>query len=336
MYRCILLARTLDQKIWGLNRMGKAAFVVSAQGHEGAQVVSAWAVRKGVDVVLPYYRDTGVVLTLGMSPYEILLAVFARPDDPNSGGRQMPNHWGSRERGIITGSSPIATHIPHAAGMALAAKMRGEDGVAVCYFGDGAASKGDFHEPLNFAGIHQLPAVFICENNGYAISVPLSKESAIENIAQHAHSYGFPGVIVDGNDPLDVYAAVHGGLRRARHDEGPSLIECKTYRYLAHTSDDDDRTYRTPEEVEAWRKKDPLQRMKQYVIEQRLLSEAREEQLEEEVRAEVDEASRRAEAAATVSPESAFTRVYARPLRPIPGVPPGMGDPVVAPPAQPP
>jgi 2-oxoisovalerate dehydrogenase E1 component len=325
-HRTILLARRLDQKIWGLNRMGKAAFVVSAQGHEGAQVGSAWAVRRGIDVVLPYYRDTGVVLTMGMSPYEILLAVFARPDDPNSGGRQMPNHWGSRERGIITGSSPIATHIPHAAGMALAAKMRGDDQVAVCYFGDGAASKGDFHEPLNFAGIHRLPVVFICENNGYAISVPLSKESAVENIAQHAHSYGFPGVIVDGNDPLDVYASTHSAISRARHGEGPTLIECKTYRYLAHTSDDDDRTYRTPQEVEAWRKKDPLQRMKQYLIEQRLLSESREQSLEAEIKAEIDDAAARAEAAAGATPDMAFTKVYARPLRPIPRVPEGAGD----------
>jgi 2-oxoisovalerate dehydrogenase E1 component len=326
MYRTILLARLLDQKIWGLNRMGKAAFVVSAQGHEGAQVGSAWAIQKGHDVVLPYYRDLGVALTLGMSAYEILLAVFARSDDPSSGGRQMPNHWGSKRLGIISGSSPIATHIPHAAGIGLAAKLRGDDRVAVCYFGDGAASKGDFHESLNFAGIHRLPIVFVCENNGYAISVPLAKESAVENIAQHAHSYGMPGMIVDGNDPLDVYATVHSALRRARKGEGPALVECKTYRYLAHTSDDDDRTYRTPQEVELWRKKDPLQRMKQYIIEQRLLSEQREDEIEAEVRAEVDEAARRAEDAAPPAPETAFTRVYAKPLRAIPRVPPGMGD----------
>ena len=186
MYRTILLARRLDQKIWGLNRMGKAAFVVSGQGHEGAQVGSAWALRGGTDVVLPYYRDIGVMLTLGMTALDVLLGVFARPADPSSGGRQMPNHWGSKRLGIISGSSPIATHMPHAAGIALAAKLRGDDRVAVCYFGDGAASKGDFHESLNFAGIHRLPIVFVCENNGYAISVPLAKESAVENIAQHA------------------------------------------------------------------------------------------------------------------------------------------------------
>src|SRR5437660_5851868 len=326
MYRSILLARRLDQKIWGLNRMGKAAFVVSCQGHEGAQVGSAWAIRKGHDVVLPYYRDTGVVLTLGMTPYDVLLGVFARPSDPSSGGRQMPNHGGSRALNIITGSAPIATHIPHAAGMALASKMADDDAVAIAYFGDGAASKGDFHESLNFAGIHRVPMVLVCENNGYAISVPLAKESAVEHIAQHAHSYGFPGVIVDGNDPLDVYAATHAALTRARHREGPTLIECKTYRYLAHTSDDDDRTYRTAQEVEAWRKKDPLQRMKQYVIEQRLLSERAEEELEAEIKQEIDDAARQAEAAAASDGSEAFTRVFARPLRPVPRVPAGLGD----------
>ena len=327
MYRTILLARVLDQKIWGLNRMGKAAFVVSGQGHEGAQVGSAWAIRAGHDQVLPYYRDLGVVLTLGMTAYEVLLAVFARPDDPNSGGRQMPNHWGSRKLNIITGSSPIATHIPHAAGLALGSKIRREDRVAICYFGDGAASKGDFHESLNFAGIHRLPIVFICENNGYAISVPLSKESAVENIAQHAHSYGMAGVIVDGNDPLDVYGAVHSAIAHARRGEGPTLVECKTYRYLAHTSDDDDRTYRSPQEVEAWRKKDPLQRMKQYLIEQRLLPEDEEERLATDVKAEVDEAAKRAEAASEADPADAYTKVYARPIERRPSPTPGPSGP---------
>jgi 2-oxoisovalerate dehydrogenase E1 component len=323
MYRTILLARVLDQKTWALNRMGKAPFVVSSQGHEGAQVGSAWTIRAGVDSVLPYYRDLGVVLALGMTPYEVLLGVFARPDDPCSGGRQMPNHWGHAGRRIISGSSPIATHLPHAVGMALAAKLEGRDEVVMCYFGDGAASKGDFHESLNFAGIHRLPVVFVCENNGYAISVPLSKESAVENIAEHAHSYRLTGVIVDGNDPIDVYAATRSAIRRARKGEGAALVECKTYRYLGHTSDDDDRSYRTPAEVELWRKKDPLVRTRQYLIEQRLLSEQREEELEAEVKAEVEEAARRAEEATPNEPGAAFTRVWARPLRPTSGVPAG-------------
>jgi 2-oxoisovalerate dehydrogenase E1 component len=321
MWRTILLTRRLDQKIWALNRMGKAPFAVSCQGHEGAQIGSAWALREGRDVVCPYYRDTGVMMALGMTPREILEAVFAREADPNSGGRQMPNHWGSSRLRVITGSSPIATHIPHAAGIALAARMRGEDTVVVCYFGDGAASKGDFHEAMNFAGIHNLPLVAVCENNGYAISVPLIKESAVENIAEHAHQYRCFGMIVDGNDPLDVYGAMRGAVSRARKGEGPSLIECKTYRYLSHTSDDDDRTYRTPQEVEAWRKKDPFQRLKQYLIEQRLLTEAQEAELESEVTAEIEEAVRGAEASPAPEPPAAFQKVFARPLRPVPGVP---------------
>jgi pyruvate/2-oxoglutarate/acetoin dehydrogenase E1 component/TPP-dependent pyruvate/acetoin dehydrogenase alpha subunit len=321
MWRTILVTRRLDQKIWALNRMGKAPFAVSCQGHEGAQVGSAWALRTGIDFVCPYYRDTGLMVALGMTPREILEGVFARATDPCSGGRQMPNHWGSSRLRVITGSSPIATQIPHAAGIALAARMRGEDTAVVTYFGDGAASKGDFHEAMNFVGIHGLPLVAICENNGYAISVPLAKESAVENIAEHAHVYRFFGVIVDGNDPLDVYTAVDAALRRARRGEGPTLIECKTYRYLSHTSDDDDRTYRTPQEIEAWRKKDPLQRLKQYLIEQRLLSEAQEAEFESEVTAEIEEAVRAAEAAPAPEPGDAFTKVFAMPLRPIAGVP---------------
>jgi 2-oxoisovalerate dehydrogenase E1 component len=333
MYRTILLARLLDQKIWSLNRMGKAPFVVSSQGHEGCQVGSAWALRAGHDLVLPYYRDTGVVLTLGMTAEDVLLAVFARADDPSSGGRQMPNHWGSRRLGIISGSSPIATQLPHAAGLAYAARLRRDDQVAVSYFGEGATSKGDFHEALNFAGIHSLPCVFVCENNGYAISVPMTQESAVDDVADRAHSYGFGGVICDGNDPLDVYAATHQALRRARAGEGPTLIECKTYRFRAHTSDDDDRTYRTPEEVEAWRKKDPLRQFRQYLIEQRLLPEADEVAIEEELKAEVDDAARRAEARPFPDASTAAARVFARPVRAVPGAPAG-GDAVEPPTAE--
>ena len=327
MYRTILLARVLDQKVWALNRMGKAAFVVSGQGHEGAQVGSAWALRAGHDYVLPYYRDTGVLLALGMTAEEILLGVLARADDPSSGARQMPNHWGWSKANVITGSSPIATQLPHAAGLAYAAKLRHEDRVAVAFFGEGATSKGDFHEAMNFAGIHRLPMVFVCENNGYAISVPMASESAVDDVATRAHGYGFGGVIVDGNDPLDVYAAVKAAVRHARRGDGPTLVECKTYRYLAHTSDDDDRTYRTPQEVEAWRKKDPLRRITQYLIEQRLLTEADEERIEAEVKTTVDDAARAAEAAASPEPRSAYTKVFARAIRPVPGAPDGASDP---------
>jgi 2-oxoisovalerate dehydrogenase E1 component len=315
MYRTMVLARTLDTKMWSLNRMGRAPFVIPEQGHEGAQVGSAWVVRPGHDYVLPYYRDLAVVLTIGMTPYEIMLGALAKAPDPCSGGRQMPNHWGCSRLRIITGSSPIATHLPHAAGIAYQLKQSSSEDVAVCYFGDGATSKGDFHEALNFAGIHKLPVVFVCENNGYAISVPLDKESAVANIAERASGYGIPGVIADGTDVLDVYETMHAAVERARQGEGATLVECKTYRFLAHTSDDDDRSYRSREEVDAWRRRDPLTMLKRYLIEQRLLPESLEQTIAREVADEVEQATARAEAEPDPSPEEAFTKVWARPIR---------------------
>jgi 2-oxoisovalerate dehydrogenase E1 component len=247
--------------------------------------------------------------------------VFARPEDPNSGGRQMPYHWGCRRLGIITGSSPIGTQLPHAAGLAMASQIRSDDRVTVCYFGEATASKGDFHEALNFAGIHELPVVFLCENNEYAISVPMSLQSAVPDIAQHAPAYGFEGVVVDGNDALAVYGATRAAVDKAREGGGPTLVECKTYRLLPHTSDDDDKAYRSAEEVEAWRAKDPVPRLRRYLLGQGILSPDQDAELAEGVQEEVEEAARRAEDAAEASPDMAFTRVYARPLRPIPRAP---------------
>ena len=318
MYRTILLARFVDQKAWNLTRTGKARFFIPAEGQEAAQVGSAWAVRAGHDVALPYYRDIGVVLSLGMTPYEVLLAVLARGDDPNSGGRQMPNHWGCKRLGIITGSSPIGTQFPHAAGLALASSLRGDDKVTVTWFGEAAASKGDFHEALNFAGIHQLPAVFVCENNGYAISVGMRKQSAVPDVADRAASYGMDGVVVDGNDALDVYAATQAAVVRARAGKGPTLIEAKTYRLMPHTTDDEDRVYRSREEVKAWRQRDPVPRLKRYVLEQGLLSAEEAARIEDAAREEVAEAARRAELADPPEPGTAASRVYARPPRPRP------------------
>jgi 2-oxoisovalerate dehydrogenase E1 component len=313
MYRTVLLARFVDQKAWSLTRTGKARFYIPAEGQEAAQVGSAWALRAGHDIALPYYRDVGVVLSLGMTPYEILLAVLAKGDDPNSGGRQMPNHWGSSRLGIITGSSPIGTQFPHAAGLALASTIRGDDKVTVTWFGEAAASKGDFHEALNFAGIHRLPAVFVCENNGYAISVGMPKQSAVPDVADRAASYGFDGVVVDGNDVLDVYAATQAAVARARAGKGPTLVEAKTYRLMPHTTDDEDRVYRSREEVKAARQRDPLPRLERYVLEQGLLSAKEAARVEQAAREEVDEAARQAEAAASPEPGTAAAHVYVRP-----------------------
>jgi 2-oxoisovalerate dehydrogenase E1 component alpha subunit len=288
MYRTMLTARLVDEAAFRLNRQGKAPFVVPVSGHEGCQVGTAWPLERGRDVWVPYYRDLGVVLVAGVTPLEIFLGLFAKADDPASGGRQMPAHWSSRRLSIISHSSPIGTQIPHAAGIAYAIKYRGEDGVVASWFGEGATSEGDWHEGLNFAGIYRLPVIFVCENNRYAISVEQSKQMAIQNVADRAAGYGFPGVVVDGNDVLACFAAMKEAVERARSGDGPTLIECKTYRFQPHTSDDDDRTYRTREEVELARSNDPLTRFGGYLKEHGILEDERTEALRSEIRAEID------------------------------------------------
>jgi len=307
----MLTARLIDEAALRQNRQGRAPFVVPAEGHEACQVGTAWPMRPGRDVWLPYYRDLAIVLRAGMSPYEIFLGVFAKAADPSSGGRQMPSHWGYRALGIISGSSPIATQVPHAAGVAYAARYRGEDTVVGCWFGDGATSEGDWHEGLNFAGIHRLPVVFVCENNHYAISVPQSKQMAVENVADRAEGYGFPGVVVDGNDVLACYGAMKTAHERARSGEGPTLIEAKTYRFLGHTSDDDDKTYRPRDEVEEARHHDPVERFAAYLLETNVLDGAGAEALRIEIKDEVDAAIAAAWEAPDPLPESALRHVFA-------------------------
>jgi 2-oxoisovalerate dehydrogenase E1 component alpha subunit len=311
MYRTLVLARMLDEAALRQNRMGRAPFVVPGSGHEGCQIGTAWAMRRGTDIWLPYYRDLGVVLVAGMTPYEVFLGVFAKADDPSSGGRQMPSHWGSRRLGIITGSSPIATQVPHAAGIAYAARLRGEDTVVGCWFGDGATSEGDWHEGLNFAGIHRLPVIFVCENNHYAISVPQSKQMAVADVAARAEGYGFPGVVVDGNDVIACYAAMKAAHERARAGDGPTLIECKTYRYFPHTSDDDDKSYRSREEVEEAKHHDPLVEFARYLEAHGIGDDGEREVVRAEVKAQIDEAIAAAWEAADPEPASALRHVFA-------------------------
>jgi len=178
MYKTMVLARKLDERMWLLNRSGKIPFVISCQGQEGAQVGAAFALDRSKDYVLPYYRDLAVVLAFGMTAREVLLAAFGKAEDPNSGGRQMPNHFGQKKNRIVTGSSPVTTQVPHAVGFALAAKMEKKDFVSFVTFGEGSSNQGDFHEGANFAGVRKLPVILMCENNQYAISVPLEKQLA--------------------------------------------------------------------------------------------------------------------------------------------------------------
>jgi 2-oxoisovalerate dehydrogenase E1 component alpha subunit len=311
MYRTMVTARLCDEAQFRLNRQGKAPFVVPVSGHEGCQVATAWPLTRGKDIFVPYYRDMAVCLVAGMTPKDVFLGVFGKAEDPSSGGRQMPAHWGSRRLGIITGSSPIATQIPHASGIAYAMKYRGEDAVVGSWFGDGATSEGDWHEALNFAGVHKLPVVFVCENNLYAISVPLSKQAAIENLSARAEGYGFPGVTVDGNDVLACYEAMKTAVDRARRGEGPTMIEAMTYRYHPHTSDDDDRTYRTREEVEEAKKKDPIIGFEGYLKNAGLLDDDKIEALRKELKEQVDTAVDQAWGAPDPEPETALRHVFA-------------------------
>jgi 2-oxoisovalerate dehydrogenase E1 component alpha subunit len=311
MHHAMVVARLCDEAQFRLNRQGKAPFVVPVSGHEGCQVGTAWPLIRGKDIFVPYYRDMAVCLVAGMTPKDVFLGVFGKADDPSSGGRQMPAHWGSRRLGIVSGSSPIGTQIPHASGIAYAMKYRGEDAVVGSWFGEGATSEGDWHEALNFAGIHKLPIVFVCENNLYAISVPLSKQAGVTDISVRAEGYGFPGVTVDGNDVFACYQAMKRAVDRARNGEGPTLIECKTYRFHPHTSDDDDRTYRTREEVEEAKKKDPILQFEAYLKKFGVSTDERLEALRRELKGEVDQAVDEAWNAPDPEPESALRHVFA-------------------------
>jgi 2-oxoisovalerate dehydrogenase E1 component alpha subunit len=326
MYRYAVTARVIDETSLRLNRQGRAPFVVPVSGHEGCQVGTGYALQAGKDVWVPYYRDLAIVLLAGFTPYDVFLGLFAKRDDPSSGGRQMPNHWGSRRLGIISQSSPIATHVPHAAGIAYAIKLRGEGAVVGCWFGEGATSEGDWHEGLNFAGIHRLPVVFVCENNHYAISVHQSKQMAVQDVAARAEGYGFPGVVVDGNDALACFAAMREAADRARAGDGPTLIECKTYRFQPHTSDDDDRSYRSREEVEQARHHDPIFHLAAYCKQHGILDDGAIETMWDEIRADVAAAAKRAWEAPDPEPGSLGRHVFAEPPDPEGAGPAGPSD----------
>ena len=315
MQRWMLTARLIDEAALRQNRMGRAPFVVPVSGHEGCQVGTGAVMRRGTDVWLPYYRDLGVVLVAGLSPYEIFLGIFSKEDDPSSGGRQMPSHWGAKRLGIVSHSSPIATQVPHASGIAYAMRYRNEDAVVACWFGEGATSEGDWHEGLNFAAIHKLPVVFVCENNEYAISVRQDRQMAVRDVADRAAGYGMPGVVVDGSDVLACYAAMQEAHARARAAGGPTLIECKTYRYLPHTSDDDDKTYRSPEEVAEHKHHDPIDRFTAYLISHGLLDHERMQGMHDEVKAKVEEAITAAWDAPDPDPSTVMQHVFAEEQR---------------------
>ncbi len=310
-YEKMLLARALDERILALNRQGKAPIGISPQGHEAAQVGSGWAALKdGRCFFFPYYRDLALKVAVGVTPQEVLLSFLGKQGDPFSHGRQFPLQGAYMQRRIVQLSNVVAANLPQAVGYAWACRYLGEETVVLAYFGDGASSEGECHEAMNFAGIHRVPIVFFCENNGYAISVPQHKQMAIENVADRASSYGFEGWVVDGTDLFEVYAATRRAIAQAR-SQGPVLIEAKVERLAPHTTDDDDRRYRSPQEMERARRRDPLRRLEQYLRQEGILSREREIEIQERVRRQVEEATRWAEAAPYPPASTLWEHVYA-------------------------
>jgi 2-oxoisovalerate dehydrogenase E1 component alpha subunit len=322
LYRLIALARALDERAWILNRAGRTHFVISGQGHEGAEAGVTAALTPGRDWLLPYYRSMTGVMAMGMTPREVFLLQFGKADDPGSGGRQMPSHYGHAGRRVFTSSSPVGTQILHGAGIALAAKLRGIPEVALVAMGEGSANQGDVHEALNFAGIHRLPMILFVENNGYAISVPAERETAVPDIAQRAAGYAMPGVIVDGGDVVGCYLAARDAVTRALAGEGPTLIEAKVTRLTGHSSDDQQTKYRSAEELAEQRAQDPLPRFRDELRAAGVLDEASEAQIATEIAAAVADATDFAEAAADPDPSTLLRHVYAEPGDPVPGPPP--------------
>jgi 2-oxoisovalerate dehydrogenase E1 component alpha subunit len=310
MYYTVALARAIDERMWVLQRAGMVPFVISGQGHEGAQVGVMWAVDRERDWLIPFYRSLAACLTKGMSARDLMLGLFARQGDPSSGGRQMPAHWAHPQHRILSTSSPVGTQYPHAAGIAYAAKARGTGDVCVTSIGEGGTSQGDWHEAMNFAGVHKLPVIFMVENNRYAISVPVRLQMAVHDVAVRAEGYGFPGVVVDGSDVLACYAASKEAVRRARAGEGPTLIEAKVERLTAHSSEDRQEKYRPTSDIEAGRSKDALVVFKHYLEQVGLMDETRYTEMYGRIKTVVNDATEYAEKAPWPEPGSVTRHLY--------------------------
>jgi pyruvate dehydrogenase E1 component alpha subunit len=284
LHRTMLLGRRFDERMLKLQRQGRLGTFAPIKGHEASQLGAVAALRES-DWMVPSFRETAAQLWRGQSMESVLLAY---------GGYYQGNRVPEDVNALPT-AIPVGTQVLHVAGIAYAIKYRGEDEVAMGFFGDGATSEGDFHEALNFAGVFQVPAVFVCQNNQWAISIPRSHQTAAKTLAQKALAAGIPGIQVDGNDVLAVYAAAREAVERARSGDGPTMIENVTYRLSLHTTADDPSVYRDEEEVKKWEKREPIPRFQRYLIAKGLLSEEEVESLEEEVKAEIQESVKRAE-----------------------------------------
>jgi len=314
LYRWMLLNRALDERMTTLQRQGRIGFYIGSIGEEATVHGTAAGMEQG-DWIFPCYREHGAALLRGMPLVAFMCDLFGNAGDRMK-GRQMPCHEAWRPGRFLSISSPIATEIPQAVGAAWAARLRGDDMVALTYFGEGATSAHDFHTGLNFAAVRKIPVVFVCRNNGWAISLPKEKQTASETIAQKAIAYGMRGERVDGNDLLAVLDATRRARARAAAGEGPTLLDCVTYRVEGHSTSDDPKSYRPAELVEPWKKKDPIVRVRRYLGRRSALDDAADAKLREEVRGEIQRALKEAEAFPAKPPiETLFQDVYAEPLR---------------------
>ncbi len=279
MYELLILSRIFDERALNLQREGRLGTYAPILGQEACQIGSACALERS-DWIFPSFREMGVHIAIGY-PIHMLF-----------------QYWGGDERGLITPADlnifpiciPVGTHIPHATGAAFAAKLKGDRTAVVAYFGDGGTSKGDFHEGFNMAGVFKLPVVFICQNNQWAISLPRERQSASKTLAQKACAYGFEGIQVDGNDIFAVYKATKDAVEKAKNGGGPTFIECFTYRMSHHTTADDATRYRKEEELEAWKPKDPVLRLKLFMEKKGIWTEQYQKEVENKSKTIVDNA----------------------------------------------
>lgn len=308
MYKIMQLTKRMDERMITLQRQGQVNFAMSSRGEEGCIVASAAALQ-ACDWIYPQYREQGAIFWRGLTPLDYAHHMFLNEKD-ESKGRQMANHYGRKELNYMTVSSTLATQLPQAAGCAYAMKISGKKEVALCYFGEGAASEGDFHAALNFGAVRRTPTIFFCRNNKYAISTPISAQYSGDGIAPRAEGYGVEVIRVDGNDVFAVYEAVADARELCLKNKGPVLIEAMTYRMGAHSTADDPTRYRPEEELAEWSPKGPISRLKNYLLKKKLWDEAKEKEFMDSMYEEVEEAIRVARKTPKPSVDSMFLDIY--------------------------
>ena len=313
LYRDMLTQRAVDTRGFQLNRQGKIGIAMGSEGHEAVQAGTGLAFERGKDLLYPYYRNTGIVLACGLPLVDVFRSQLARAKD-TTGGRSIINHVTAKALGIASISSIIAAQCTHAVGAAWKLKYRNErDRVVFCQFGEGATSQGEWHEALNFAAVHALPVLFLCENNQWAISTHISKQMRVPTIATRASAYGMRGVTCDGFDPVAVYATVREARAHAAAGNGPVLVESMCYRFLSHTTDDDDRTYRTRDEVAEHRPNDPVPKFERALLERGVLTDDEAKAVKREITELVNRITDEVEAEPYPAAESLYGNTYAAP-----------------------